>query len=200
VGECAPENFYDELKEEIHALIAKTVRQARTVVDLGCGSCDLAFFLAESNCQEVIGVDVSDADFPPQRRVARAEGAKVQCVKTDAAALTFLGPDSADAVVSLWALHEMSSPVAVLDEGKRVLRPGGVMLIVDFPRGSLAQDLWNEDYFSPQEVADMLRKAGFIAVRSRMLAGGQIMWAHGEKDRLYSQQERRRRHEGVDCN
>ncbi len=33
-------------------------------------------------------------------------------------------------------------------EAKRVLRLGGEVLIVDFPRCSLAQRLWNEDYYT----------------------------------------------------
>jgi len=181
MDESGSENFYDGLKPHLQELIAKAVRRAGKVLDVGCGNCDLAFFLAESNHQEVIGVDISDASFPREARATSQEGAEVQCVKKDATALTFLRAGSVDAVVSMWALHEMSSPTAVLREAERILRPGGQVLIVDFPRGSLAQDLWNEDYFAPEEVADMLRKARFAAVRCRVIAGGQIIWAGAEK-------------------
>jgi len=177
MGNSLSDTFYDDLKPRLCSRIAGAVNGARRIVDLGCGNCDLAFFLADSNQQEVIGVDISDADFPQETEVRRAETGKVRCVKEDARALSFLDADSVDAVVSLWALHEMSAPVAVLREAKRILRPGGQVLIVDFPRGSLAQRLWDEDYYSLQQVADMLTQAGFTAVRCKVIAHGQIIWA-----------------------
>lgn len=177
-----PENFYEHLKPRLHRRIARTLHGARKVVDMGCGNCDLAFFLARSGCQEVIGVDISDASFPSETQAAGPEGAIVRCVKRDARALTFLRADTVDAVVSLWALHEMSSPAAVLREAKRILRPRGQVLIVDFPRGSLAQRLWNEDYYSSQEVADMLMEEGFAAVRCTVIALGEIIWAAAEEE------------------
>lgn len=180
MDESPSENFYEELKPQLHRRIARTLRGSKKVVDLGCGNCDLAQFLAKSNRQEVIGVDISDGSFPAHRSVRGQQGGKVRCVKKDAKALTFLGASAVDAVVSVWALHEMSSPIAVLREGKRILRPGGRVLVVDFPRGSLAQQLWNENYYSRHEVADMLKKAGFVSVRSRVIARGQIIWAQAQ--------------------
>jgi SAM-dependent methyltransferase len=86
-----PKTFYDDLKPELHRRIASALRGARTVVDLGCGSCGLAFFLAESNQQHVIGVDISGADFPGQTNAAGHGPGNVECVKEDAKTLTFLG-------------------------------------------------------------------------------------------------------------
>lgn len=177
-----PETFYDDLKPQLRSRIAGAVRGAARIVDLGCGNCELAYFLAESNRQEVIGVDISDTAFPRQTGEASAGSGTVQCVKEDAKGLSFLDADSVDAVVSVWALHEMSSPVSVLREANRILRIGGQILVVDFPRNSLAQRLWNEDYFDPQEVAEMLKKAGFTGVRCSAIARGQVIWAQGEKN------------------
>ncbi len=180
MDESPSENFYEELKPQLHRRIARTLRGSKKVVDLGCGSCDLAQFLAKSNRQEVIGIDISDASFPPEAQMSSAQGEKVRCVKKDAGALSFLVADSMDAVVTMWALHEMSSPIRVLREARRILRPDGLMLILDFPRGSLAQRLWNENYYSRHEVADMLKKTGFVSVRSRVIARGQIIWAQAQ--------------------
>jgi SAM-dependent methyltransferase len=177
---CVSENFYDELKPRLHTRIGKAVHSAARVVDLGCGNCELALFLAKSNHQEVIGVDISDTSFPAQRWVQGEKSETVRCVKKDARALTFLRDSSVDAAVSVWALHEMASPIAVLCEARRILRPGGQMLVVDFPRDSLAQRLWNEDYYAPEEVADMLREAGFEAAQCEVIAHGHIIWARAE--------------------
>jgi SAM-dependent methyltransferase len=188
MNDSLPETFYDDLKPQLRSRIARAVSGAGKIVDLGCGNCDLAFFLAESNEQEVIGVDISDADFPQETEVMRANTGSVRCVKEDARALSFLDADSVDAVVSVWALHEMASPLSVLREARRILRPGGQVLIVDFPRNSLAQRLWSENYFDLEEVAGMLRKAGFAAVHCKAIAHGQIIWARGEKNSVFSRE------------
>jgi len=83
--------------------------------------------------------------------------------------------------LSVHALHEMDRPVEVLREANRLLRSGGVILVVDFPRDSLAQRLWNEDYYAPTEIAEMLRQAGFAGVESRLIAKGQLIWAEANK-------------------
>lgn len=72
-------------------------------------------------------------------------------------------------------------PVEVLREANRVLRGGGVILVVDFPRDPLAQRLWNKGYFSAAEVAEMLRKAGLANAESRIIARGQPIWAEARK-------------------
>ena len=62
---------------------------ARRVLDLGCGRCELADYLALAYEQEVTGVDISDEKFPKRRTKPRGAG-KRKCVKTDAGRLGFL--------------------------------------------------------------------------------------------------------------
>ena len=153
---------------------------ARRVLDLGCGRCELADYLAHAYEQEVTGVDISDESFPKRRTKPRGAG-KRKCVKTDAKRLGFLENSSIDAAVSLWALHEMAHPEAVLGEAFRVLRPGGQILIVDFPRNSLAMKLWSENYFAPGRIKRMLSDAGFAGVKCRLIERSQIVWCSGQK-------------------
>ncbi len=168
--------FYRRYKPVLHRRIARELGPARRVVDIGCGDCTLATLLARVARQEVIGVDIADGRFPQP-----AGGVQRRCEKADARSLAFLGPESVDAVVSVWALHELSAPLRVLREARRILRPGGEILIVDFPRGCLAQRLWNESYYSTGEVADMLQRAGFARVEARRIARRQLTWARGFK-------------------
>ena len=172
-----PEDFYTRTKGRLRERIAGELRSADRVLELGCGSCELAGFLAEKNGQHVIGVDISDGGFPDSP--LRGEG--VECHKADAGKLKFLPEGAVDAVVSVHALHEMEEPVEVLGEANRVLRAGGEILVVDFPKGSLAQRLWNEDYYATCEVGQMLRRAGFLRVKSRRIARKQLTWARGFK-------------------
>jgi len=172
-----PRTFYETYKPRLQRRIARELRAARRVVDVGCGNCHLAGLLAEGDGREVIGVDIRDGSFPEEPDTTGHR----RCVKADARALDFLARGAVDAVVSVWALHELGAPMAVLREARRILRPGGEILIVDFPRASLAQRLWNEGYYSTTEVGDMLKRAGFARVEARRIARKQLTWARGFK-------------------
>ena len=171
----AAKNLYEQIKPRLHRRIGRELRLARHVLDVGCGSCDLVGFLAETYHQEVTGVDIAGRGFP--RRRASAHGVRFRCLERDGTRLAFAADASADAVVMMWALHEMADAAGILVEARRVLRPGGEVLMVDFPRGSLAQRLWNEDYYRPGEVKRLLAEAGLTDIRVRLIEAGQVLWA-----------------------
>jgi len=173
------DDFYERMKPRLHKRIGRELRLARHVLDLGCGSCDLVRYLVETYRQEVIGVDVVSDDFPKRRR--SHEGVRFRCLRRDAARLPFAADGSVDAVVTMWALHEMKRPKTVLAETRRVLRPGGELLVVDFPKGSLAQKLWDEKYYRPNEVKCLLEEAGFSDIQVRMIERGQVLWARAHQ-------------------
>jgi len=50
---------------------------------------------------------------------------------------------------------------------------------VDFPKGSLAQRLWDENYLTVSGVGTLLSEAGFAGVRARTIFDGQVIWAVG---------------------
>jgi ubiquinone/menaquinone biosynthesis C-methylase UbiE len=175
--EVLARDFYERIKPRLHRRIGRELRLAHTVIDLGCGSCDLVRYLASTYRQEVTGIDISSGSFPSGRHTQ--SGTRFRCRKKDASMLNFVAEGTVDAVVTMWALHEMERPEAVLAAACRVLRPGGEVFIVDFPRNSLAQKFWNEDYYRPNEVKAMLRAAGFQNVQARLIEGRQVMWARG---------------------
>jgi len=177
------DDYYDKIKPHLHQRIGRELRVAYRVVDFGCGSCELVRFLRDKYRQRVTGIDISDNDFPghSHRRTARKLR---KCVKSDAADVGFIRDGTIDAVVSMWALHEMDEPANVLREGYRILRPGGEILIVDFPRDSIAQQLWDEQYYTVREIGDMLNETGFNDVKAKTIKRRQIIWARGFKPSL----------------
>jgi ubiquinone/menaquinone biosynthesis C-methylase UbiE len=174
-----PDDFYEKIRPGLYKRIGEELREARLVLDLGCGGCELGRFLAETHGPEVIGVDVADGDFPDRHELKRRTRTLLKCVKGDARRLGFLAAGAVDAVVMLWALHELRQARAVLVEARRVLRVGGKLLIVDFPRGSLAQRLWNEDYYTPHQVSELLAATGYVGISARLVEHRQVLWAKG---------------------
>ena len=173
-----PDDFYDRIHSRLYRRIGREVALAYRVLDLGCGSCELARFLRQTYRQRVTGVDISDGQLP-RRDDPSSSRAPLRCIKANASRLGFLRDASVDALVTTWALHEMAEPEETLREAFRVLRPGGEMLIVDFPKGSLAQRLWNEKYWTAFEVATLLKETDFVRARARTIYQGQVIWAVG---------------------
>jgi len=173
-----PDNFYEKIKLRLYQRIGRELRLAYRVLDLGCGACELAQYLSETYGQKVTGVDISANSFPNNRNITK-NTKHIRCIRKDGAQLSFILNKTIDAVVMSWALHEMKYPQAVLQEAHRVLRPGGKVLVVEFPRNSLAQKLWNENYYTNKELVDSLRKAGFEDIRAKRIEHKQILWVTG---------------------
>ena len=173
------DGFYEEIRPRLYRRIARELQGAGRILDLGCGSCELARFLVNRYGNEVTGVDVADGSFPDPEQMDDCARRRLKCVKADARRLEFLGDEAADAAVAKWALHEMDRPREILEEVRRVLRVGGELLIVDFPRDSLAQRLWNEEYYAPEEVSEILERAGYEHVSARLIEERQVIWAKG---------------------
>jgi ubiquinone/menaquinone biosynthesis C-methylase UbiE len=172
------DNFYDRIKPHLYKRVGRELRLAYRVLDLGCGACELVQYLSETYGQKVTGVDISANGFPNKRNIAKnIKG--VRCIRKDAAQLGFIRNEMIDAAVIFWALHEMKKPQSILQEAHRVLRPGGKVLIVEFPRNSLAQRLWDENYFTIKELTGSLRRAGFESVRAKQIEHKQILWVNG---------------------
>ncbi len=166
-------------REHIRTRIVRTLGQVDCVLDVGCGNCDLVRFLACKVAEEAIGIDVktdrvherveSDRDGDP--RTAR-------CEQMDAQRMGEFPDARFDAIVTVHTLHEIADPNAALREMKRVLKPGGMLLIADFTKG---ETRWQERYFTPAEVRAMLTDAGFADTEVSQVPGEDFMFATATK-------------------
>lgn len=137
-------------------------RDVERVLDVGGGS-----------GQGVRGLDIDEgivADAAPGMR-RRASQRGLSAVGSDASRLPFQD-DTVDAVLILDALHHMGRPTAVVAEAARVLRPGGVLVVLEFdPTTVLGRALvagehllgMDSAFFAPGDLEAMVRAAGLEA-------------------------------------
>jgi SAM-dependent methyltransferase len=136
------------------------------VIDLGCGPGQVAGYLSERGTQTV-GLDLT----PAMLAVARRRNPALPLVRGDLFALPVRSA-SVDGVVAWYSLHNVPRVVvpAALSELRRVLRPGGTLLIAT--HGGRGQDLIEQTwmgrpeavvitYYEPEELEGLLVFEGF---------------------------------------
>ena len=169
-------------------------------LDLCCGTGDVAFALARTGAA-VTGLDFSPAMLAVARQRAGRELRPVEFLEGDALNLPF-PDDTFDVITISYGLRNLADFDVGVAGMKRVLRPGGRLLVLDF--GKPANPVWRGLYFAylraavpvfgwlfagsadaysyileslrhypgQQGVAELLRRQGFTDVQVIDLLGG----------------------------
>ncbi len=208
--ECA---YYDErfaighdgraarmARSEVQRLLGRALRPAEVVLDPGCGTGWQAAGLRRATAGlAVVGLDLSAGMLDR----ARAAGAW-PLVHGDAGRLPFAGA-TFDLVVTRGVLHHLADVTGALAEWRRVLRPGGAVVIAAEPtpaaeRHAAAlvrvllpllrrpltaeEDVWevaamaaNLHVFTPADLGRMAREAGYprVSLSARGFAGTLVL-------------------------
>lgn len=132
-----------------------------TVADLGCGTGNASELLA-SHVRHVIAVDRSGVMLSAARK--RLEGLdNITFVESDLESVSLGEP--VDAAVMLLVLHHIEDPVPVLASARSLLKPTGLLTIVDMAehgRDSYRHTMGHKWLgFSPEQVTSLLYEAGF---------------------------------------
>ncbi|HEX4125092.1 MAG TPA: ubiquinone/menaquinone biosynthesis methyltransferase, partial [Tepidisphaeraceae bacterium] len=127
------------------------VEPSDVILDVACGTGDvsLKFFRAlhkqtASPAGRVIGLDFTYAMLPLAREKAKYRGADITWINGDAQALPL--PDSSVDVLSIsFGIRNVVDTAAALAEFRRVLRPGGRLVILEFwwPPNPILKMLFN---------------------------------------------------------
>ncbi len=121
------------------------VKDTDDVLDVACGTGDLAEAFATGGVNSVVGLDFTARMLEIAKRKAnksRRRGVKPSYVQGDAMDLPF--DDAQFDIVSIaFGIRNVTDPPKALSEFRRVLRPGGRLIILEFsqPRNSVLRFL-----------------------------------------------------------
>ncbi len=165
------------------------------VLDVATGTADLAVALKRAApATEVVGVDFAEPMLALGRRKIAAQGLDLELLQGDGQNLDF-ADDTFDSLTVAYGLRNFSDRERGLREFHRVLRPGGRLVVLEFPpppkgvfgtlfrfyflkvtpylAGAISgrRDAYEYlgasvlEFPTPRELADMMRRAGFTEVR-----------------------------------
>ena len=202
VDDSAAVNWSDEL-EDLHEESSRThfidvwtrtamierlgaVRPGGAIADLGCSTGYLLEDLRAAYPQaRLLGVDL----VAPGLQKAHGLVPEVRLLRADVCALP-LSDGSVDAVVSANLLEHVPDDLQALREAHRVLRPGGLAVVV-IPAGPRTYDyydrfLGHERRYGKGEMAGKARAAGFEVLEDAYLGSllYPVFWAVKKRNRL----------------
>ena len=164
-----------------------SLRLSQKILDVACGTGELErLILSERPDQQMIGTDISEKMLGVAREKCSGYP-NVAFLKADAAALPF-ADHSFDLVISANSLHYFDQPGTSLAEMRRVLLPGGSLVILDWCKDYLACRCFNfflrriergyKSCYTEGELLSLLGSAGFTVQSVRRIKLGSMFWGH----------------------
>jgi demethylmenaquinone methyltransferase/2-methoxy-6-polyprenyl-1,4-benzoquinol methylase len=181
-------------------------RADAVVLDLCCGTGDLAFSLARAGKARVVGADFSHAMLVR----ARAKSAAMPFFEADALGLPF-ADESFDLITTAFGFRNLANYEAGLREIQRLLKPGGEVAILEFtePPAGLLGNVYRwyfrkvlprigsflsgdraaysylpasvSRFYRPKELGALMSEVGYVAVEYRVWTLGTVALHTAEK-------------------
>jgi demethylmenaquinone methyltransferase/2-methoxy-6-polyprenyl-1,4-benzoquinol methylase len=118
-------------------LVAEKLRPAldadSTVLDVACGTGDLSIVIAEACGARVVGVDFCRPMLDIAARKSAEVSRTIPFVEGDALRLPF-ADEQFDAATIAFGLRNLSDVAGGLGELRRILKPGGRLVVLEFSR------------------------------------------------------------------
>jgi ArsR family transcriptional regulator len=143
-----------------------------TVADLGAGEGTLAQLLAQ-RARKVIAVDHSPKMVEFGTRLAKDHGLPNLEYRLGDIEEIPIEDRAVDLVIFSQALHHATHPPKALEEARRIVKPGGTLVILDLLQHSFdkARELYADVWlgFPEAELADMMAAAGFSHIETAIV-------------------------------
>ena len=132
-------------------------------MDIGCG---YGFFTIPAaqivgNQGKVYGVDVSASAVDRLKREAAEKGLKNVTATVGAAEETVFCNECADIVFYSIVLHDFRDPAKVLHNAKRMIKPSGTLVNLDWKKKLMSLGPPLHIRFSEEQASNLIKQAGF---------------------------------------
>ncbi|WP_439522729.1 bifunctional 2-polyprenyl-6-hydroxyphenol methylase/3-demethylubiquinol 3-O-methyltransferase UbiG [Marivita sp.] len=193
----------DYITSQIAAEFDRDLGRPRTfeglrVLDIGCGGGLLCEPMARHGAT-VVGVDAGGSNIPVAQAHARQSGLEIDYRHTTAEALAEAS-EQFDVILNMEVVEHVTDPSAYLTACQRLLKPGGLHLCSTINRNakSFAAAIVGAEYvmrwlpkgthdwakfITPDELYDLLRRAGFDPVDRKGFQFNPVSWKWSLSDR-----------------
>ncbi|MEW6455216.1 MAG: class I SAM-dependent methyltransferase [Acidobacteriota bacterium] len=115
-------------------IISRKLNGVVNILDIGCGDGFLVSCLAKKLNRKIVGLDISTEGFTKAHdRCKKFDVCNlIECIKGDARNMKIFKNSEFDGITLVYTLHHMNKPEIVLKEAKRVLKPDGRVIIVEY--------------------------------------------------------------------
>jgi 2-polyprenyl-6-hydroxyphenyl methylase/3-demethylubiquinone-9 3-methyltransferase len=168
------------------------------LLDIGCGGGLLSEPMARLGA-DVVGADAAERNIPVARVHAEQSGLEIDYRHTTAEALAAAG-ERFDVVLNMEVVEHVPDPLAYLSACQALLKPGGLMICSTINRNpkSFAMAIVGAEYvmrwlpkgthewskfITPDELFDLLRKAGMNPVDRKGFVFNPVTWSWSISDR-----------------
>ena len=162
-----PGKSWKSLAEALLRLVPPMV-----IADLGAGEGAFALLLAQ-RAKKVIAVDSSAKMIEVGREQALRHGVKNVEYRLGDMEEIPIGDGEVDHVFFSQSLHHALHPARALEEARRILSPGGRVVVLDLlkHRFEEAREMYADEWlgFSEAELESMLEKAGFTNIETTVV-------------------------------
>ncbi|MFX0542368.1 bifunctional 2-polyprenyl-6-hydroxyphenol methylase/3-demethylubiquinol 3-O-methyltransferase UbiG [Roseovarius sp. S4756] len=168
------------------------------ILDIGCGGGLLAEPMARLGA-DVVGADAAERNIPVARLHAEQSGLEIDYRHTSAEAMAEAG-EQFDAVLNMEVVEHVADPLAYLTACHDLLRPGGLQICSTLNRNPKSYMMaiigaehvmrwlpkgthdWAK-FITPDELYELLRKAGLEPVDRKGFVFNPISWKWSISDR-----------------
>jgi 2-polyprenyl-3-methyl-5-hydroxy-6-metoxy-1,4-benzoquinol methylase len=173
------------LSQDKIAVLATLPWKGKMVLDVGCGTGEVAYHIARRGAARVVGIDYAPQAVKVASETYRGKNLEYRCEDVADTKGKF------DVILSMGTLEHIDDPLALLKRMKAMLRPGGSIVITSpnwsNPRGYILMTLRalfgakitlvDIHYFTPPDFAQFAKKLGMkLSWRTT-----EQDWAHGKR-------------------
>ena len=141
----------------------------RHVADLGAGEGTLSQLLAQ-RAEKVIAIDLSPKMVDYAQKLAVSNGLANLEFRIGDIEDPPIADSSIDLAILSQALHHAENPPRAIHSAHRILRPGGLLIVLDLLQHNFseARELYADRWlgFSESQIASMFEKAGFTGIET----------------------------------